>query len=203
MDPVVPGSRWRSRAPAPAWAANGPWRRLRRWMSDHRGLKELDSAANEAAGAHDDSGRLRRPGAGRKPLTAHDPNLVQALERLVDPVTRGADGAAAVDLDEHLRRPSGERAYGQPAAAGACKPTARRWKAPSADRCAEAYQPAGARLPGPGQPVVSVDTKKKELVGEYRNGGREWRPKGQPRVKARRQGARQGDLHLRLTGDTG
>ena len=51
------------------------------------GLKEL--AANEAAGAHDDSGRLRRPGAGRKPLTAHDPNLVQALERLVDPVTRG------------------------------------------------------------------------------------------------------------------
>ena len=34
------------------------------------------------------------------------------------------------------------------------------------------------------QPVVSVDTKKKELVGEYRNGGREWRPKGQPeRVK--------------------
>ena len=53
----------------------------------HAGLKEL--AANEAAGAPLDSGRLRRPGAGRKPLTAGDPNLAQALERLLDPVTRG------------------------------------------------------------------------------------------------------------------
>ena len=72
------------------------------------GLKEL--AANEAAGAHDDSGRLRRPGAGRKPLTAHDPNLVQALERLVDPVTRGDPMgpllwtcSSAARLAEHLR----------------------------------------------------------------------------------------------------
>ena len=64
----------------------------------HAGLKEL--AANAAAGAHDDSGRLRRPGAGRKPLTTHDPKLVQALERLVDPDPQRPDGAAAVDRQQ-------------------------------------------------------------------------------------------------------
>jgi len=53
----------------------------------HTGLKELD--ANETAGARPDTARLRRPGAGRKPLTAGDPKLARALERLVDPVTRG------------------------------------------------------------------------------------------------------------------
>ena len=51
------------------------------------GLKELD--ATDAAGAPPDTGRLRRPGAGRKPLSARDPKLTRALERLVDPVTRG------------------------------------------------------------------------------------------------------------------
>ena len=51
------------------------------------GVQEL--TAQEASGAEDDPGRVRRRGAGRKRLTAHDPSLEQALERLVDPVTRG------------------------------------------------------------------------------------------------------------------
>ena len=51
------------------------------------GLRELE--AREAPDAEPDSGRARRRGGGRKPLTTHDPNLTQALERLVDPVTRG------------------------------------------------------------------------------------------------------------------
>ena len=51
------------------------------------GLKELDAKQAPDAGA--DAGRLRRPGAGRKPLSARDPRLAHALERLVDPVTRG------------------------------------------------------------------------------------------------------------------
>ena len=48
-------------------------------------LKELDQLGRDEASP----GRMRRPGAGRKPLSVHDPGLVAALERLVDPVTRG------------------------------------------------------------------------------------------------------------------
>ena len=51
------------------------------------GLQELD--AKQSADDEPGAGRLRRPGAGRKPLTARDPKLAHALERLVDPVTRG------------------------------------------------------------------------------------------------------------------
>ena len=73
------------------------------------GLKELD-AGMHAADVEPDAGRLRRPGAGRKPLTARDPKLAQALERLVDPVTRGDPMgplrwtcSSAARLAEHLR----------------------------------------------------------------------------------------------------
>ena len=161
------------------------------------GLKEL--AANEAAGAHDDSGRLRRPGAGRKPLTAHDPNLVQALERLVDPVTRGDPMgpllwtcSSAARLAEHLRsagHPVSERTVNRLLHELGYRLQANRKTlegAQHADRAAQFkhINRRGRAFQALRQPVVSVDTKKKELVGEYRNGGREWRPKGQPeRVK--------------------
>ena len=161
------------------------------------GLKEL--AANEAAGAHDDSGRLRRPGAGRKPLTAHDPNLVQALERLVDPVTRGDPMgpllwtcSSAARLAEHLRsagHPVSERTVNRLLHELGYRLQANRKTlegAQHADRDAQFkhINRRGRAFQALRQPVVSVDTKKKELVGEYRNGGREWRPKGQPeRVK--------------------
>ena len=161
------------------------------------GLKEL--AANEAAGAHDDSGRLRRPGAGRKPLTAHDPNLVQALERLVDPVTRGDPMgpllwtcSSAARLAEHLRsagHPVSERTVNRLLHELGYSLQANRKTlegAQHADRDAQFkhINRRGRAFQALRQPVVSVDTKKKELVGEYRNGGREWRPKGQPeRVK--------------------
>ena len=161
------------------------------------GLKEL--AANEAAGARDDSGRLRRPGAGRKPLTAHDPNLVQALERLVDPVTRGDPMgpllwtcSSAARLAEHLRsagHPVSERTVNRLLHELGYSLQANRKTlegAQHADRAAQFkhINRRGRAFQALRQPVVSVDTKKKELVGEYRNGGREWRPKGQPeRVK--------------------
>ena len=161
------------------------------------GLKEL--AANEAAGARDDSGRLRRPGAGRKPLTAHDPNLVQALERLVDPVTRGDPMgpllwtcSSAARLAEHLRsagHPVSERTVNRLLHELGYSLQANRKTlegAQHADRDAQFkhINRRGRAFQALRQPVVSVDTKKKELVGEYRNGGREWRPKGQPeRVK--------------------
>ena len=163
----------------------------------HAGLKELDAGA--AAGAQADSGRLRRPGAGRKPLTARDPKLTQALERLVDPVTRGDPMgpllwtcSSAARLAEELQaagHPVSERTvnrllhelgYSLQANRKTLEGTQhvdRDAQFKHINRRVRAFQALR-------QPVVSVDTKKKELVGEYRNGGREWRPKGQPeRVK--------------------
>ena len=86
------------------------------------GLQEL------AAGPEDDdaAGRLRGPGAGRKALAEHDPGLVAALERLVDPATRGdPTGPVALDLQQCGAAvagtpgggPSRQRAFGEPAAA--------------------------------------------------------------------------------------
>ena len=157
------------------------------------GLQEL--AAREATGAQPEAGRMRRPSAGRKRLSAHDPTLAQALERLVDPVTRGdpmgpllwtcssaARLAAELKAAGHpvsertVNRLLHELGYSLQANRKTLEGTQH------ADRDAQFKQinrrvRAFQRLR---QPVVSVDTKKKELVGEYSNGGLEWRPKGQP-----------------------
>ena len=140
-------------------------------------------------------GRVRRFGGGRRRLTDRDPGLVQALEALVDPATRGdpesplrwtskstrqlADALTAAGhpvsyhtVGELLRR----RGYSLQANAKT------REGRQHPDRDAQfRYLSAQVRahLDG-GDPVVSVDTKKKELVGSYKNAGREWQPKGQP-----------------------
>ena len=155
------------------------------------GLRELESGAASPAPA----GRLRGPGGGRKALAERDPGLVGALERELDPVTRGDPTgplrwtcSSAARLSQRLRaagHPASERTvnrllhelgYGLQAnrkmREGRQHPD-RDAQFRRIDRRVRAFQ----RL---GQPVVSVDTKKKELVGPYRNGGREWRPKGQP-----------------------
>jgi transposase len=139
--------------------------------------------------------RLRRPGGGRKPLGMRDPHLVHALETLVDPVTRGdpmsllrwtcksaAQLAAALQAQGH---PVSERTVNRllhdlgyslqsnrKTLEGRAHPD-RDAQFQYINRRAKAFQKQG-------QPVVSVDTKKKELIGQFRNGGREWQPQGQP-----------------------
>ena len=124
-------------------------------------------------------------------------NLVQALERLVDPVTRGDPMgpllwtcSSAARLAEHLRsagHPVSERTVNRLLHELGYSLQANRKTlegAQHADRDAQFkhINRRGRAFQALRQPVV--DTKKKELVGEYRNGGREWRPKGQPeRVK--------------------
>ena len=138
---------------------------------------------------------MRRRGAGRKQLTTHDPTLAQALERLVDPVTRGdpmgpllwtcssaarlatelSAGGHAVS-ERTVNRLLHELGYSLQANRKTLEGTQhadRDAQFKHVNRRVRAFQ----RLR---QPVVSVDTKNKELVGEYRNAGREWRPKGQP-----------------------
>jgi hypothetical protein len=139
--------------------------------------------------------RLRRPGGGRKPLTESDPNLAAALDRLVDPLTRGHPGSPLRWTCKSTRRLAQELArQGHPASVNTVAALLRadgyslqanrktREGRQHPDRDAQfAYLNGRVRaFQRAGQPVVSVDTKKKELVGDFKNGGREWRPEGQP-----------------------
>lgn len=153
-----------------------------------KGLSELDSGVAP-------SDRLRAPGGGRKPLTATQPGLEAALDRLIDPVTRGDPesalrwttkstdklAAALKNLEFtisassvwRLLRAKGYRLQ-------STKKTLERRH--HDDRDAQFIFINGAVLDfqAAGHPVISVDTKKKELVGDFMNGGREWHPAGQP-----------------------
>ena len=156
------------------------------------GVRELDSGTRPELLAG--GSRVRAPGGGRKALVDHDPGLVKALERLLDPFTgetrRGhCAGPAAARRAWRSNcggRASSQRAHGESPAARAGLQLAGQ---PQDDRGSSASGPdaqfrriarrvrAFQRL---GQPVASIDTKKKELIGQYRNDGQEWRPKGQP-----------------------
>ena len=154
----------------------------------YRGLAELGEAPARP-------GRVRRPGGGRKPATEVQAGLEEALEALVEPVVRGdperplrwvskslrhlsdalSDQGFAVShtLVGRLLKQQGYTLQGNvKAREGTDHP----------DRDAQFHHINGqvAAFTAAGQPVISVDTKKKELVGDFRNAGREWRPKGSP-----------------------
>ncbi len=153
-------------------------------------IKELTDPRDAAA-----VGRVRRTGAGRPPLVAGDPALVGALEALVEPATLGDPQSPLRWTAKSTRTLADElRAEGHPAGARtvakllkqlgyslqAMAKTTEGRQHP--DRDAQFRYLAGqvSAYQAAGQPVVSVDTKKKELVGAYKNGGREWQPKGEP-----------------------
>lgn len=158
----------------------------------YQGLKELSECPSGARLRRD---RVRGEGGGRKALTAKDPRLLESLERLVEPSTCGDPQSAlrwtcksTRQLAEALHRaghPVGRQTVSELLAAlGYSLQGNRKTREGSehADRDAQfvhinaqvaAYQQRA-------QPVISVDTKKKELVGDFKNRGREWRPKGRP-----------------------
>src|SRR3954471_7694265 len=158
------------------------------------GLKELDPASTPT-GREPATGRLRRPGGGRKPLADQDPVLLRDLEALVDPVTRGdpmsplrwtcksaAKLAAELQAKGHA---AGERTVNRLLHAldyslQSNRKTIEGKGHPDRDAQFQYINRRAKAFQRRGQPVVSVDTKKKELVGQCRNGGREWQPKGKP-----------------------
>jgi hypothetical protein len=156
------------------------------------GLRELDQPdAQRAAQA----ARVRRPGGGRPPLTATDPGLLAALESLLEPVTRGDPESplrwtckSTRRLAEELTRqdhPVGPRTVAALLrAAGyslqANRKTREGSRHPDRDAQFEFINASVARFVLADQPAISVDTKKKELVGDFKNGGREWHPGGHP-----------------------
>ena len=139
--------------------------------------------------------RVRRPGGGRKPLGVHDPHLLRALETLVDPVTRGdpmsllrwtcksaAKLAAALQTQGHVvsERTVNRLLHDLGYSLQANRKTLEGRAHPDRDAQFQYINRRAKTFQGQGQPVVSVDTKKKELVGQFRQSGREWHPQGQP-----------------------
>jgi transposase len=144
--------------------------------------------------------RQRQPGGGRKSLIAADPTLLDDLDRLIDPATRGDPEsplrwtckstyhlAAALQQQGHVI--SQPTVYRLLASSGYSLQSNRKTEegADHPDRDAQfqfIYRQV-KRFQRQGQPVISVDTKKKENVGRFAQGGREWEPEGQPqKVKA-------------------
>jgi hypothetical protein len=156
----------------------------------HQGLRELAQPPGTAE-------RVRRPGGGRKALAERDPALLADLEALVDPDTRG-------DPMSPLRWTCKSTSQLATALARRGHPVGRRTVAKMLDQAGYSLQAPAKQLEGAqhpdrdaqfrylneqvkaflaeGQPAVSVDAKKKELVGAFKNGGREWQPTGQPEV---------------------
>jgi len=154
-----------------------------------------NGAAELAGGEVAPRGRVRRPGAGRKPLAETDPGLVPALLALVQDSSRGDPESPLLWTTRSAVNLSGElRAQGH-----ACSPqTAWRLLGEQGfSTQANAKVAEGRRHPdrdgqfrhiaaqarehlAAGQPVISVDAKKKEQVGQYAQAGREWRPGGDP-----------------------
>ena len=139
--------------------------------------------------------RVRRIGGGRQPLTVKDPQLVEALNVLVEPTTRGDPESplrwtckSTTRLAQELEKaghPISQRSvctllHAQQYSLQANRKTREGTSQP--DRGAQ-FQYINARVKQfqrASQPVVSVDTKKKELVGNFKTPGREWQPTGSP-----------------------
>jgi hypothetical protein len=157
------------------------------------GLQELRQRALQPPTLPDP--RLRRLGGGRKPLTQTDPELEQALDAVVDPATRGDPESPLRWTCKSTRRLADELTrQGHPVSARtvaallvqagyslqANRKTHEGKGHPDRDAQFRHLNGRVADFQRRGQPVVSVDTKKKELVGDFKNAGQEWQPRGRP-----------------------
>jgi hypothetical protein len=154
-----------------------------------RGVHEI--AENKQA----DTERVRKPGAGRKSKLMKDSTLLRDIERLVEPVTRGDPMRPLRWTSKSLRHLSQAlQAKGHSACPhviadclhelGYSLQANRKTREVSGhvDRNAqfEYLNDQATAFLAANEPVISVDTKKKELVGDFKNNGREWRPKATP-----------------------
>jgi len=157
--------------------------------------KTVIKAEREVLAGVEPAERLRAPGGGDKPLTDKQPGLLEALDELVHPETRGNPmsllrwtSKSATKLAENLVSQGFEVSsrtvlrllhdLGYSLQANAKVTEGRQ----HADRDAQFRYLAdmAASFIDDGQPAISVDTKKKELIGDYANGGGEWSPEGAP-----------------------
>ena len=153
-----------------------------------RGLKDLDDP--DAL-----SGVVRRPGSGRRALTAMDATLLEGLRRLLEPATKGDPMRPLLWVSKsHAKLAAALCAMGHRIAKSSIpkllgllqyrrqvnRKTLEGSRNPDRDAQFEHINAAVIAAQAAGQPVISVDTKKKGLIGPYKNGGSDYRPEGCP-----------------------
>ncbi|MGI9033224.1 MAG: ISAzo13 family transposase, partial [Acidimicrobiales bacterium] len=156
----------------------------------------LIAGATELAGGPVRSERVRRPGGGRKPAIELDPEMLVVLDSLVEPESRGdpmsplrwtvkSTRVLAAELTR-LGHQAGSSLVGRMLhylgySLQANAKVTEGAQHPDRDAQFRHINATAAEHLGAGQPVISVDCKKKELVGDYANGGAEWEPAASPR----------------------
>ena len=161
----------------------------------HAGMRELREPPGAGLSGRGGGRRVRRPGGGRKSLAESDPTLRRDLERLLDPVTRGdpmsplrwtckSTTKLAAELRTQGHEVSQATVWRLLDGLGYSMQSNRKTREGSdhPDRNAqfEFINTTAEDFLGRGCPVISVDTKKKELIGSFKNAGQEWQRKGEP-----------------------
>lgn len=157
--------------------------------SINRGIQELRSGRNDAAS------RVRRPGGGRKSAVTHQPGLPAALEKLIEDAIRGDPGSPlrwVSRSQRHITRQLTAQGFRVSQwvvakllrelnySCQANRKTREGSNHPDRDAQFRHINQVLQTAIAAGEPAISVDTKKKELVGDFKNNGRELRPKGNP-----------------------
>ena len=155
----------------------------------HKGIREIEAGVTWP-------GRIRRPGGGRKPITQSDPQLVHRLEAMIEETTRGDPESplrwtckstrALADALTRRRHPVSHTKVAQILnhlgySLQSNRKTEEGEDHPDRDAQFRHINNAVKPYLKQGWPVISVDTKKKELIGNYYNGGQQWHPAKQPR----------------------
>lgn len=161
----------------------------------HAGLAELKEPGLAGAGRGDERPRVRAAGGGRKKLTDKDAQLLHDLDALVEPTSRGDPMSplrwtckSTYRLAEELKRQGHE--VGQRTICDllsqmnfslqSTRKTREGGRHEDRDAQFAHIAKTVADYQAAGDPVISVDTKKKELIGDFKNAGREWQPEGKP-----------------------
>jgi hypothetical protein len=159
------------------------------------GIAELKAPQAPEGGRAQEALPIRRPGGGRHPLSQADPTLCRDLKELVDPATRGDPQSPLCWTCKSTRRlaealaKKGHQVSHQTVerllrdmgySLQANRKTREGSSHPDRNAQFEHIARKVRSFQRRGQPVISVDTKKKELVGDFKNAGREWQPQGEP-----------------------
>jgi hypothetical protein len=160
----------------------------------HRGLRELEKG-HRPSGRELPLNRVRAVGGGRKKLTSRDPRLLRDLEALVEPHTRGhpesplrwtckSTTKLAEELNRQAHRVSQRSVWallrGLNYSLQSVRKTREGAPHPHRDLQFAHINQRVMAFQATGDPVISVDTKKKELIGDFAQKGQEWRPQGHP-----------------------
>jgi hypothetical protein len=153
-----------------------------------RGLKDLDDPGSLV-------GKVRRPGSGRPALTLKDTTLLEDLRQLLEPATMGDPMRPLRWVSKsHAKLAAALGAMGHQIAKSSIpklldllqyrrqvnRKTLEGSRNPDRDAQFEHINAAVVAMQAAGKPVISIDTKKKELVGDYKNAGSDYRPEGCP-----------------------